>query len=93
MLDSIPLQFVGISSTEDLVAGDLGADDLTDNITVCEADNETVFWCVVFVLSLSDEAFASIVISFTSTTALVLGLIPAAEVSVLHATTVENDEK
>jgi hypothetical protein len=90
MLDSIPLQFVGVSSAEDLVAGDLGGDYLTDNITICEANNETVFWCVVFVLRLSDEAFASIVIGFTSTTALVLGLIPAAEVLVLHATVVEN---
>ena len=93
MLDSIPLQFMGVSSTEDLVASDLGGDDLTDNITVCEADNETIFRSVVFVLGLGDEAFASIVIGFTYTTALVLGLIPAVEVLALHAAIIENDEK
>lgn len=92
MLDSIPLQFVGVSSTEDLVAGDLGADDLANNISICEPDNESVFWCVVFVFGLSNQAFTSIVISFTSTTALILSLIAATEVLAFHATTVESDE-
>jgi len=93
MLDAVALQFVGVSGTKHLVAGDLGGDDLTDDITVREADNETVFGSVVFVLGLSDEAFASIVIGLTSTTALVLGLIPAAEVLALHATTIKNSEE
>lgn len=86
MLDSVALQLVRISGTENLVACDLGADYLADDITVCEADNKTVFGSIVFVLGLGDEAFASIVIGLTSTTALVLGLIPAAEVLALLAT-------
>jgi hypothetical protein len=55
---------------------------LHDNIAVCEADDETVLWRIVLVLGLGDEALAGIVIGLSDTTALVLGLVAAVEVSI-----------
>ena len=77
MLDTVAFEFMGIGCTEDLVAGNLGSDNLANNIAIGEADHEAVFRSVVFVLSLGDQTLASIVIGFTSTTTLILGLVPA----------------
>ena len=65
-----------IRSAKDLIPGDLGGDDLTNDISVGKADNKTVLWGVVLVLRLGDEAFAGVVVSLTSPTTLVLGLKP-----------------
>lgn len=54
MLDSIALELASVGGTKDLVARDLGGDNLADNILVGEADNEAVLGSVVFVLGLSD---------------------------------------
>ena len=75
MLDSISAEFMRVGSAEDLIASDLGGDDLHDNIAVGEADDETVFGCIVLVLGLGDETLASIVIGLSNTTALVLCLV------------------
>lgn len=60
-----------------VLAGDLGGDDLADDVAVGEADDKTVFGCIVFVLGLCDEAFAGVVVGFTLATTLVFGLIAA----------------
>ena len=77
MFDAIALEFVGVSSTEDFVAGDLGGNNLADDISIGEADDEAVFGSVIFVLGLGDQTLASIVVGFTRPTALVFGLVPA----------------
>lgn len=65
MLDAIALELVPIGSAEDLVAGDLGGDDLCDDVLVGEADDKTVFGCVVFIFGLRDQALAGEVVGFT----------------------------
>lgn len=82
MLDSITLELVSIGSAKDLVAGDLGSDDLTDNILVGEADNEAILRSVVFILGLGDETLAGIVVGLSCSTTLVLGLVAAILLSV-----------
>lgn len=77
VLDSIALELVCVGGAKYLVARNLGGENLADNIFVREADNEAVFGSVVFVLSLSDETLASVVISLSCSTTLVLGLVAA----------------
>ena len=71
-----------VGRAEHFIARDLGGDNLHDNIAVGEADDETVFGRIVLVLGLGDEALASIVVGLSDTTALVLGLVAAVEVSI-----------
>ena len=82
MLDSIALEFVSVGGAEDLIARDLGSDDLTDNILIGEADNEAILGSVVLVLGLGDETFAGVVVGLPCSTTLVLGLVAAAPSSV-----------
>ena len=82
MLDSITFEFVSIGGAEDLVARNLGGDDLTDNIFVGEADNETILGSVVFVLGLGDETLAGVVVGLSCSTTLVFGLVAATMLSV-----------
>ena len=82
MLDAITLQFVTIGCTEYLVAGNLGGDDLANDILVGKANNQTVLWRIVLVLGLGDEALAGIVVGLACSTTLVFGLVAAAEMSV-----------
>lgn len=77
MLDTIALQLMGVSGAEDLVAAELGGDNLADYVFVGKADHETVFWGVVFVLGLGDETFAGIVVGFALSAAFVFGLVAA----------------
>ena len=80
VLNSVGLELVGVCSSEDLVAGDLGGDDLHDDIAVGESDNEAVLRSIVLVFGLGDETLSCIVIGLSNTTALVLGLVPTANV-------------
>jgi len=66
---------VGVCGSEDFVTRDFGSNDLHDDVTIGESDDETVFWCIVFIFGLGDETFTGIVISLSDTTALVLGLV------------------
>ena len=66
---------MGVSGAEDLVAGDLGGYDLHNNVTIGEANNETVLGRIVLVLGLSDETLASIIIGLSNPAALVLRLV------------------
>jgi len=77
MLDAVAFEFVTVGCAEDFVARNLGGDYLADDVFVGETNDEAVFGSVVFVLGLGDETLASIVIGFTCTTALVLGLVAA----------------
>lgn len=75
---------MSVGGAEDLIAGDLGGDNLANNIFVGEANNEAVLGSVVFVLGLSDETLAGVVVSLSCTTTLVLGLVAAVLLSVAH---------
>ena len=77
MLDTIPLEFVSVGGTENLIARDLRGDYLADDIFVGEADYETVLRSVVFVLGLGDKTLAGVVVGLSCSTTLVLGLIAA----------------
>lgn len=73
--DTIALELVGVGGSEDLVTGDLGPDDLGDDVAVGEADDQTVLGRGVLVLGLGDEALTGVVVGLTLATALVLGLV------------------
>jgi len=62
VLNTISLEFVGISGAEDFVTSDLRSYDLHDNIAVGESDDETVFWRIVLVLGLGDKSLTCVVI-------------------------------
>jgi hypothetical protein len=70
---------VGVGGHEDLVARDLGADNLHDDVLVGEAHYQAVLGRIVLVLGLVDEALAGIVVGLAGASALVLGLVAAAE--------------
>ena len=70
MVNAVPGELLGRRCAKDKVALDAGVDDLYDDLLVCEADDETVLWCIVLVLCLGDEAFASVVCSGVNTMSL-----------------------
>lgn len=65
ILDAVSLELVGVGSSVDLVAGKLSGDQLADDVTVGEADDQAVLGRVVLVLSLRDQALASIVVGLS----------------------------
>lgn len=75
MADTVALQFVGVGGSEDFVTTNLRSDNLADDVAVGEADDETVFGRIVFVLGLADETLASVVIGFSLAAATVLDLV------------------
>lgn len=75
--DTIALELVRVSGGEDLVTRDLRVDDLSDDVAVGEADNQTVLGRVVLVLGLGDEALTGVVVGLTLTATAVLGLVAA----------------
>ena len=58
------LKFGGLGLAEDLVTLDGGVDDLSNDLSVGESSNQSVFWGVVFVLVLGDQSLSGIVVSF-----------------------------
>lgn len=58
-----------------VLASNLRGHDLADDVAIGKADDETVFGGIVFVLGLSDETLAGVVIGFTLSTTLVFGLV------------------
>ena len=62
-LQAISGELLGGGLAEDLIAIDLGVDDLDENVAVGEADNKTVLGGLVLVLVLSDELVALAVVS------------------------------
>jgi len=73
--NAIALEFVAVRCAEDLVAGDFGCDDLSDDVAVCEADDEAVLGSIVLILGLGDQALAGVVVSLASAATLVLDLV------------------
>ena len=73
--DTVALQLVGVGSGQDLVTGDLGVDDLGDDVAVGETDDQTVLGRIVLVLGLGDQALASVVVGLTLAAAAVLSLV------------------
>jgi hypothetical protein len=72
--DVVGLELVGVGGDEDLVAGDLGGDDLGDDVAVGEADHQAVLGRIVLVLGLGDETLAGVVVGLTRASAGVLHL-------------------
>lgn len=60
-----------------VLASDFRGHDLANDITIGEADDEAIFGGIVFVLGLGNETLAGVVVGFTLTTTLVLGLVAA----------------
>jgi hypothetical protein len=56
---------VGVGGGEDLVSLDGSVDDLADDVLVGEADNKSVLWRIVLVLSLVDQLLSSSIISLS----------------------------
>jgi len=63
--DTVTLELVAVSSTEDLVASDLRGHDLGDDVAVGETDNQAVLWRIVLVLGLGDETLAGVVVGLS----------------------------
>lgn len=84
ILDTVTSELVGVSSAEDLVAGQLGADDLDDDVAVGESDDKSVLWRVVLVLGLRHKSLAGIVVGFTLSSTPWLGLEAAVVSAVLN---------
>lgn len=77
MADTIPFELMGIGGAEHFVTGNFRSDDLDHDITVREAHYKAVFGSIVFVLGLSDESLASIIIGFTGAATLIFSLVAA----------------
>jgi hypothetical protein len=75
----VGLELVGVGGDEDLVASDLGGDDLGDDVAVGEADHQAVLGRIVLVLGLGDETLAGVVVGLTRASAGVLHLEAAEE--------------
>lgn len=60
--DAVGLELVGVRGHEDLVAGDLGGNDLSNDVLVGEADDKAVLGRIVLVLRLGDQPLTGIVI-------------------------------
>jgi hypothetical protein len=62
VLDAVSGEFVGVSRGQDVVALDLGVDNLDDDVLVGESHDEAVLGGVVLVLGLGYEALACVVV-------------------------------
>lgn len=51
-----------VGCSEDLVTCNFSCDNLADDVSLCESNYQSVFWCIVLVLSLSDQLLSGIVI-------------------------------
>jgi hypothetical protein len=65
---------MGIGGAEDFIASELRGDNLADDVSVGESNDKAVLGRVVFVLGLSNEALAGIVVGLACPSALVFGL-------------------
>jgi len=67
---------VTVSCTNDLVSFDARVCNLAGDVSIGEANNQTVLGSVVFVLVLNDESLTCIVVSFSLATPLEFNLEP-----------------
>lgn len=75
VLNAVGLELVGVGGAEDLVTGDLGGDDLGDDVAVGEANDQAVLGGVVLVLGLGDQALAGVVVGLARASTAVLDLV------------------
>lgn len=75
-LDTITRQLMRVGGTHNAISLDAGIRDLTSDVAVADADNQTIFRGVILVLVLEDETLTGLVIGFTLTTPLKLNLVP-----------------
>ena len=68
VLDAVAGQLVGVGSSQNDVTGDLGRNDLGNNVLLGETDNQPVLGAVVLGLVLGDQPLAGVVVSLTFTT-------------------------
>lgn len=61
-LDAVAGKLVGVGSSQDKVTLELGVHDLAHNVTVGEANHQSVLGRVVLVLGLDDQPLASVVV-------------------------------
>lgn len=73
-----------IGGATDVVTFDARVCNLACNVSVAEAYNQTIFWCIVLVLVLENQTLPGIVISFTFTTPLEFNLIALEVLLVLN---------
>jgi len=73
-LDSVAWQLVRVGVADAHVTLNAGVCDLACHVLVGEANDESVFWSVVLVLVLDDQALAGIVVGLCLSTSLVLDL-------------------
>ena len=66
-------------STEHLIAIQVRGDNLADDISLGEADDQTILRCVVLVLGLCDETLAGVEVGLASSATLVLHLVAAGD--------------
>lgn len=65
---------MGVRGHEDLVAANLRADDLSDDVAVGEAHDKSVLGRTILVLGLGNQALAGIVVGLSLSPTLVLDL-------------------
>ena len=65
---------MGVCMHEDFVTLDIRGHDLSSDVAIAEADNETVFGCIVLVLGLEYQVLAGLVVGLASAAAFVLSL-------------------
>lgn len=73
-----------IGGTDDFVAFNARVSDLSGYIAIRQANNQSVFWSVVLVLVLEDQAFTGIVIGLSLTTPLEFNLVALEVLLVLN---------
>jgi hypothetical protein len=64
-LDAVAGKFVRIGSSKNVIALELGIDDLADDVSVGETDDQSVLGRVVLVLGLNDKTLTSVVVGLT----------------------------
>lgn len=83
-LDAVCWQFMRISGTNNAIAFNARVGNLSRNIAVRQANNQTIFRCIVLVLILENQAFPSIVVGLSLTSSLEFHLITLKVLFVLH---------
>jgi hypothetical protein len=64
-LDAVTRKFVRVGSSKNVIALELGVDDLANDVLVGETDNQSVLGRVVLVLGLNNQTLASVVVGLT----------------------------
>lgn len=83
-LDSVLGQLMRVGGADNAISLNARIGDLSGDVAVGQANDQTVLGSVVLVLVLENQALASIVIGLSLTTPLELNLVPLKVLLVLH---------